>query len=196
VFKIRNYIDKEIPTLSEVRRAKRREDEIKQRKKEKELLLKAMDFYSENYPNSKHNHNWEKPKRKILLGDNDIQEELERLPEEDLFGIREILFYFDQERQIHMIQDHENRKRILARIGKLIPGYNYLSKLEGLYKKLRNTKNKIKVLEDRLEKDRKIFIERLKTKPPKKEIFECAICGKICGSPAGLKSHSRKHKNE
>jgi len=190
-----NKYNEPIPTLSSVRRKERMEQESLKNKEEKELLLKAVKYYDENYPNSKQQIEWTKPKEHIKVGKLTIQEELEKLTEKELYGIYEIFRYFHDERQMPLIPEHGIKNRILRKVGLLTPGHSYLDKLFRLYTKLDDTKREIKILEERLKFDREVFEKRLGTQP-EKELVVCDICGKICKSQAGLKSHKRTHRKK
>ena len=190
-----------IPTLSEVRRQEREEYDKKVSIKAKELLLKAISFYNDNYPNSTHEIVWEKEKVDLIeIGDKSLETELGYLNEENLHGLYDIFTYYHDERQMILVEEHDLRSKIISIVKKTIPGGYILDKLHELYERQKPLNIEIKELEDQLRIEQKELIERLeenKEIKKKSEQLICEVdgCGKVCKSPAGLKSHLRIHAN-
>ena len=189
--------NKNIPTLSSIRREEREERENIFNIEAKKILLKAISYYNDNYPHSKHENIWEKPKIKIEIGKDILRNELELLKEEELHSLYDILAYFHDEQQMPKIEDHNSRSKILSVVRKLTPGGNFLDKLYHLYAERQTINKEIKELEDKLDIERKEFVKRLEdNKTEKPEYFPCGLCTKVCKSPAGLKSHMRVHNED
>lgn len=189
--------NKNVLTLSSVRRKEHEEQEKNINIEAKKILLKANSYYDDNYPNSTYDNIWEKPKIKIKFGNETLENELKILKEEELHALYEIFAYFHNEQQMHKIEDHKSRSRILGIVRKLTPGATFLDKLYHLYTKRQTINKEIKELEDKLDIERKEFIKRLENnKTEKPEYFPCDLCTKICKSPAGLTSHMRTHNED
>ena len=190
--------NKEIPSLSQVRREERDKKEIILDTQAKELLFNAIKFYDENYPNSTQDNEWKWFKVEVKIGNKTLDEELGKLSESDFSVIFEILQYYHDERQMPRIEQHQLRNRIIGKIKRLDKSGEFLDKLYELYTKQKDLNKEINELENSLNIEREKTEKRLEKKPKKTTIeVTCEICGKICKSEAGLTSHIRVHqKNE
>ena len=187
--------NEKIPTLTEVRKRERDEQEKSINKKANELLFKAVSYYNTNYPNSTHEIIWEKPKIEIHIKHDSLKKELKSLTEEELHGLYDIFAYFHDERQMPKIEEHKLKGKIFNIVRKILPGATFLDELYNLYKKRKDINKEIKELEDKLDKERKEFEKRLENNKNMKPDYEaCEICGKICKSGAGIASHYRSHE--
>lgn len=187
--------NEKIPSLTDVRRKEREEKERKKSIKKKELLLKAISYYNDKYPNSEHKNVWKKTKIIIELGTETLEKELKQLNESKLFGIHDIFTYYHDERQMPKVSDHNLRTGIISLINKIFPIGDIINKLHELYKKRKEIELEIIRKENILETKREEFTKKLeieKNKQPEHPI--CPECGKECKSQAGLKSHSRIHE--
>ena len=135
--------NKVLPRLSDVRKLERTNQEIRYNKECKDLLKKTIEYYRINYPNSHMRLTWDAPKVVLGIGNGMLDEELEKLTENELSNIYDIFDYFHDERQMNLVDDHRRRNMILAKVKHIIPGGHHIAKLKGLKKKLKNTQQKI-----------------------------------------------------
>jgi len=192
-----NYeTNKEIPTLSEVRKQEALEKEKEKNKLGKKVLSDAISFYQKNYPKSKCENIYTKPKKFIKINEkHDLEEILNNdLNEEDLWHAVDVLDYFHDERQLRIIKEHDAYKRLRAMILKTVPGGIFQSKLDKLKtqkkeieKKIEEIEKKIKQEKEQFYKDRNITIV---------EELKCQYCGRTFGNKGGLIVHEKscKHK--
>lgn len=184
-----------IPSLDEVRRKEREEQEKIRNKQIKKFLNKAINYYNENYPNSIHENEWTREKIEIKIGHESLLEELRKLNEKELRNIFEVLTYFHNERQMPLVQEHLWRSKIQMFIKKILPGGNILENLYKLYEERKKINKEIENLEDNLTKERKKFEENLEKIKSTSKIFICE-CGFVAKSQSGLSSHMRKHERD
>jgi len=189
--------NKEIPSLSQVRREERDKKEIILDTQAKELLFNAIKFYDENYPNSTQDNEWKWSKVEVKIGNKTLDEELGKLSESDFSVIFEILQYYHDERQMPRIEQHQLRNRIIGKIKRLDKSGEFLDKLYELYTKQKDLNKEINELENSLNIEREKTEKRLEKKPKKTTVeVTCEICGKICKSEAGKTSHLRVHSDK
>lgn len=186
-----NKINEGIPTLESVRKKEREEQKQKKDKECKELLLKAINYYNKNYPNSEKDLIWTKPKVSIEIGKDTLKNELNILSEKQLNGIFDIFKYFHDERQMPSIKDHDKMKYILANVKSLVPGGSFIEHLITLRDRYKEQGNEIEELEIRLEEERKKFNKKIQ-----KNDHICTVCGRVCRSPSGLANHMRAHEKK
>jgi len=185
--------NKKIPSLSEVRKQEREEQERIRDQECKILLLDSISFYDDNYPKSTHDNTWNDPKKSIIIDDKkDLHEMLDECDEETLTQIFKIFDYAHDERFIVSIKDHEKMNFTKAIIRKLVPGGSYIEELNSLKKNNETVVKQIIELEQRLAEDRKKFNQKLKDKEDQEEKkYVCHICGFESANGGGLSSHMR-----
>jgi len=193
--------DKLIPSLTEVRKKEREEIEKKQSEDAFIFLMSAIKYYDKNYPKTECKNVWTKDKVQITLKGKELQDSLEKMTENDLYGIIDIFDYFHDERKMNSIKDHDKRSYILARTRKLIPAYREKTELNTLQKQYEQDKRRIQELQKIISEKQKEFKEKTEEKKDKQieidnNIYICEFCRKECKSNAGLTSHIRTHEQK
>jgi len=178
--------NKEIPSLSEVRRKQKEAEEAIKDAEALEMLEKAVKFYNKNYPKSEYKNTWNEAKTKLKITPGlNINEFLDTLNENELLLVKRILLYAHDERLITTPKDHIPMNRINAKMQKLIPGASYVDKIIKLKKEKETVDKELAELEEKLEADRKKFNEKFGIK----DQFICPYCEKILRSSGGYDYH-------
>ena len=188
--------NKYIPSLSEVKQKEREDVEQKLDIEAKEFLLKVVDYYEKNYPNSNVKIKWENEKGNVKIGKENLDIELKIKTEDELRAIHTALAYFHDERQMPSPLEHDKKNRISSKIHALIPGDLYSKKIEKLKEDRQKINDELEKLEKQLIKDREQFKKTLEKTIEKSKDMICNVCKKKCGSPAGLANHMKTHTYE
>jgi len=140
-----------------------KEAELKHDSELKEVFLKALLYYNQNYPNSKYKIKYETKKELLVLDTEKVfKDVLNCLTEAQLLVARTVLIYALQEKihnQNMTIRDLYFETK--GRISQLIPGSRYLDEEDKLKKEIYEKEKRQKEIEEFKTKERKAIEERI-----------------------------------
>lgn len=202
--KIINQQLSSIPSYYEEKVKQRKEAELQKDTDLKEIFIKALNFYIENYPKSfqKRPIVWNEKKKDFHINENILlKETLERSSIEELYQMEIIIKYSLDERNYKRVPTRNRFNELRGKIIKLIPGGREAMEIKALQEELQITDMKIKELElckkekvIEFKRNRNELIEEIESKIPKEPSeaiikFKCPYCDDKKLNRGGLGSH-------